>query len=456
MPSRRLAERRAAVDLGPQSVVRKAVLRFLAWSLVALVIVGIATVAVSEHIARDEALRDAKLRGASMAHSVTAPLVDATVRAGDPDAVGRLATVVRNRMLDGSVNHVKIWSSDGQVIWSDDPSLTGRFYKLPPDAAPLFGTKQAVTDYSQLDRPEDELERQEGPLLEVFVGAYDADGVPVVVESHMSPDTMEADQQAIFAELLPLAIGSLLLFQLSIMPLSVSLARRVERSQRARADILRRALLSSELERRRLAQDLHDGVIQDLAGLSYMLPALLRSQEMSTNGNGNGHGNGNAEASERVLSILQRDIASLRTLMTDIYPPDLSDGELADAVKELAHRSGGPELEVHVEVPAGLRLEPDTARLAYRIVREGLRNVVRHAGARTASVLVSPDGDDLLVRVTDDGQGFSSVDQKEDGHLGVTLLADSVRDAGGHLDLRPGADSGTVLEARFPELTTAH
>ena len=454
MPSRRLAERRAAVDLGPQSVVRKAVLRFLAWSLVALVIVGIATVAVSEHIAEDEALRDARFRGASMAHSVTAPLVDAAVRSGDPDAVSRLETIVRNRMQDGSVNHVKIWSSDGQVIWSDDSSLTGRFYKLPPDAAPLFGTKQAVTDYSQLDRPEDEFERKEGPLLEVFVGAYDADGVPVVVESHMSPDTMEADQQAIFAELLPLALGSLLLFQLSIMPLSVSLARRVERSQRARADILRRALLSSELERRRLAQDLHDGVIQDLAGLSYMLPALLRSQEMSTNGNG--HGNGNAEASERVLSILQRDIASLRTLMTDIYPPDLSDGELADAVKELAHRSGGPELEVHVEVPAGLRLEPDTARLAYRIVREGLRNVVRHAGARTASVLVSPDGDDLLVRVTDDGQGFTSVDQKEDGHLGVTLLADSVRDAGGHLDLRPGADSGTVLEARFPELTTAH
>ena len=268
----------------------------------------------------------------------------------------------------------------------------------------------------------------------------------------MSPDTMRADQQAIFAELLPLAIGSLLLFQLSIMPLSVSLARRVERSQRARADILRRALLSSELERRRLAQDLHDGVIQDLAGLSYMLPTVLRSQEASANGNGNS----NAEASERVLSILQRDIASLRTLMTDIYPPDLSDGELADAVKELAHRSGGPELEVHVEVPTGLGLEPDTARLAYRIVREGLRNVVRHAGARTASVLVSPDGDELLVRVTDDGQGFTSEDQREDGHLGVVLLADSVRDAGGHLDLRPGAESGTVLEARFPELTTAH
>src|SRR5687768_5307015 len=120
MPRRRLAERRAAVDLGPQSVVRKAVLRFLGWSLVALVVVGIATVAVSEHIAEDEALRDARFRGASMAHSVTAPLVDAAVRAGDPDAVSRLETIVQNRMRDGSVNHVKIWSSDGRVIWSDD------------------------------------------------------------------------------------------------------------------------------------------------------------------------------------------------------------------------------------------------------------------------------------------------------------------------------------------------
>lgn len=450
MPSRRLADRRAAADREPQSVVRKAVLRFLAWSLVALVVVGVGTVFLSEHIARDEALRDARYRGASMAHSVTAPLVDAAVRDGDPTAVSRLATVVRNRMLDGSVNHVKIWGSDGQVIWSDDPTLTGRFYRLPPDAAPLFGTRNAVTDHSQLDRPEDVAEREEGPLLEVFVGAYDADGLPVVVESHMSPATMQQDQKAIFAELLPLALGSLLLFQLSIMPLSVSLARRVQRSQRARADILRRALLASELERRRISQDLHDGVIQDLAGLSYVLPGVLRAQDGQAPS-----GSATAEAAERVISILQRDIAALRTLMTDIYPPDLQEGELASAVKELAHRSGGPELEVHVEVPSGLRLEPDTARLAYRIVREGLRNVVRHASAATASVLVRPEGNELLVRVTDDGRGFTPVDDAEEGHLGVVLLADSVRDAGGRLDLRPGEKSGTVLEARFPELTAA-
>jgi signal transduction histidine kinase len=428
---------------GKHSAVRQAVRRFTVWSLVALILVAGGTVLLSEHIARDEAVRDARLRGAAIAHGVAAPLVNAKVRAGDPDAIARLGEVIGNRMLDGSVSHIKLWSEDGTVIWSDESNVSGRSFPLPADLPGLFGTHDVIAELSEMDRPEDAGERNEGPLLEVFAGATDAEGVPLVFEAHMSPERLDEDQTALFTELLPLALGALLVFQLTMLPLAMSLARRVERAQAERAELLRRALMSSDLERRRIAQLLHDGVIQDLAGLSYALPTV----------SGKLPADRSADAARRTADqmsfILRRVVASLRSLLTDIYPPDLEGDGLTAALNELAQSAAESDVEVELDLSPGLGVPTETGRLVYRVVREGLRNVVRHANAAAVKVTVHQHGDDVTVRVTDNGQGLHERNGGERGHLGVKLLADTVSDLGGQLDLRPGETGGAVLEASF-------
>lgn len=427
-----------------RSVVRQALLRFTAWSIIALTFLAVGTILVSNHIARDEAVRDARVRGAGIAHGVAAPLVDHRVRAGMPSAVAQLDVAIENRMRDRSVNHVKLWSRDGRVIWSDEEELVGRTFDLPVDVVALFGTDNTVTELSGLDRADNVGDRAEGPLLEVYVGAFDAEGVPLVFEAYISSERLDEDRAAIFAELLPLALGVLLAFQVTMLPLAISLARRVERGQAERADILRRALMSSDLERRRIAEDLHDGVIQDLAGLSYALPTLAANLSPEPSAD-------RARATaQQMLVILQRDVSGLRSLLADIYPPDLDGDGLAAALDDLVTGAAESRVAVKVEMSPGLEVPLDTARLVYRIVREGLRNVVRHADAARAEVTVRRQGGEVLVRVCDDGRGLSGADEAGRGHLGVKLLADTVNDLGGRLDLHPGETGGTVLEARFP------
>jgi signal transduction histidine kinase len=89
-------------------------------------------------------------------------------------------------------------------------------------------------------------------------------------------------------------------------------------------------------------------------------------------------------------------------------------------------------------------------RLAYRVVREGLRNVVEHARAGVALVEITRVERRLHVRVSDDGVGLQQAPESEPGHLGIKLLADTLQDFGGWLELRPAASGGTELEASFP------
>jgi signal transduction histidine kinase len=424
-------------------VVRNALLRFVGSSLVSLIVLSLGAIFVSQHIAEEEALRDARERAASVAHSLAAPMVDERVRAGAPRAVARLATVLRNRMRDGAVVHIKLWSEDGSVVWSDDTAEIGRRYKLTPQVQDLFGTRVAVSERSDAEGAEEVGERDESPLVEVYVGSRDADGVPLVVESYLSPESVQRDVGAIISQVLPLGLGALLVFQITVLPLAVSLARDVRKGQVERAAIARHALLSSELERRRIAQDLHDGVVQDLAGLGYALPAVAA---MIVDGP---EGDTARRVAGQISGILERDVLALRTLLTDIYPPDLADEGLGLAIARLADDARQSGLQVVAEVEDGLDLPLEAAEIVYRVVREGLRNVVAHADAARVRVEVARHGDVLDIRVTDDGRGVPEGGARP-GHLGLRLLGDSLEFAGGELTLRGAPTRGAELHARVP------
>jgi len=434
----------AAKNRPRKSAVQEAVVRFVVFSVVALVVLMLATLFLGAKIARQEALRDARMRGASIANLIAAPLVNAKVRAHVPGAGKQLTTVMRNRMSDGSVIHVTLWNKDGEVIWADQKDLVGTRAPLSANMEALLGTHDVTAQVTDFTNATEATERKLGEALEVYAGVHDADQLPMVFEAHFSSEKMHQDEQAIIRGFLPIVVAALLLFQIAVLPLAVSLARRVERGIAERSGWMRHALLASDLERRRIAQDLHDGVIQDLAGISYVIPTL------------HAHFAGDSaaartarETSQQVSQILTRDVAALRSMITDIYPPDLQGPGLEAAIQDLARNAAAHRLQVQVDIAPGLPLPIDTARLAYRIVREGLRNVTKHAQATVATVKVHAESDHLLVSVSDNGLGIHGKPVKE-GHLGLRLLEDTVRDLGGRVTLRSSLSGGTVLDASFP------
>src|SRR4029077_19744923 len=107
-----------------------------------------------------------------------------------------------------------------------------------------------------------------------YVGARDVDGVPFVFEAYMSPDLIQENEADLFRGLMPIVLGMILLFMLATLPLAVDLARRVDRASASRSVLLRASLVALQDERRRVAQVLHDGVIQDLAAAGYSLSTL--------------------------------------------------------------------------------------------------------------------------------------------------------------------------------------
>src|SRR3954454_12526283 len=109
----------APADAGspPRTAARRALLRFLAGTLVALVLVAGATIVVARQVAQDVALRHARTRGVTFARVVGGPLVTPGVTAGRPRDLAAFAAVMRNRLRDQSMVHIKVWSPAGRVIW---------------------------------------------------------------------------------------------------------------------------------------------------------------------------------------------------------------------------------------------------------------------------------------------------------------------------------------------------
>ena len=147
-------------------------------------------------------------------------------------------------------------------------------------------------------------------------------------------------------------------------------------------------------------------------------------------------------------ALEKADVAALRTLIGDIYPPELGAGQLPGAVAALLETTAGPRIRTHLAAPPVMDLPVDAAVLVYRVIREALRNTVKHAEAHVVGVeLVQRDGAVVAV-VTDDGVGMR--DQAQHGHLGLRLLADTVRDAGGTFDLTSCPGGGVRVTARVP------
>lgn len=435
--------------VAPRSVVRLAVTRFVILSFATLLILGVVTVLVSRHIARDEAFRDARVRSEEIARSVAAPLVDSAVRRRDPDAMQDLDVALRNWIRFDSVRHIVLWDAEGRVLWAQDPVVVGRKIDLTAEVREL--TLSGGTLLEEPGQREDHLgrDKDEDELLEVYVGALDADGEPFVFEAYLEPGRIDEDYRSIIVALLPVSLFMLLLFQLATLPLALSLARRIDRADAHRSTILNRSLESWHEERHLLAQELHDGVIQDLAGMSYALPAMIDQLPEGSRAD-------KARATGQVMNdTLVRSLTALRAMILDLAPAGVDGPGVVSALTSLCQHMSTLGLDVTLAVDPDLDVGESAGGLIYRVVREGLRNAQKHAEATTALVSVGRRGDLVEILVSDDGRGLSSA-PAEKGHVGLRLLGHAVRDLGGTLTLsddpRGGASLRVVVPAWLPDL----
>jgi two-component system NarL family sensor kinase len=191
---------------------------------------------------------------------------------------------------------------------------------------------------------------------------------------------------------------------------------------------LTQAIEASDTERRRIARDLHDGVVQDLAAVSYSLAGAAEGAPSPYD----------AELREAAAET-RHGIGQLRTLLVEIYPPELHRAGLAAALADLLGAAEARGLETKLEVQPELRLDRDTEALFFRVAQEAVRNANKHAGAKHVSVDV---GSQRLV-VEDDGRGFDPESVQGDGHFGLRMLEDVVREAGGTLEIDSAPGKGT-------------
>ncbi len=214
------------------------------------------------------------------------------------------------------------------------------------------------------------------------------------------------------------------------------------RGQREREALLRRALDASNAERRLIAADLHDGVVQDLVGVSYALAAEADRV------------NGESEQSaalRRGAATTRDSVRALRTLLVDIFPPSLHRAGLAAALGDLARTSTARGIDTTLELPDELMLSEATEQLLYRCAQEAVRNAHKHSGAHSVRIAIETSVDEAVLTVDDDGSGFDPAvleDRPAEGHFGLSLLRDLVRDAGGRLEL--DARAGTTIRVELP------
>jgi signal transduction histidine kinase len=229
-------------------------------------------------------------------------------------------------------------------------------------------------------------------------------------------------------------------------------ARERERLLRREAQALRRAGDASEVERKRIAADLHDSVIQDMSGLLFRSSAMLGRLS---------DGDASVWTREGVEGYLTytHDLAAeavreLRTLMVELAPPLLDQEGLASALRQLLSRLDREHIAWSLECSEE-RLDQRHQRLVYRVVQEALRNVIQHAQCHTVWVTVRVDGDRLLASIRDDGRGFSAAERAErrkKGHAGLGLLVQTARDGGGEVSITSHPGRGTRVELSAPML----
>lgn len=203
---------------------------------------------------------------------------------------------------------------------------------------------------------------------------------------------------------------------------------------------LERALLHiSESEQRRIGQDLHDSLGQNLTAVTYM--ARLLQTKLSA------RGIPEAQAAAEIVRAVSEAIDQVRSLSRGLYPVSLTSHGLAPALQELAalaEKKSGVHCEVHCD---GSLSNDDTDIQLYRIAQEALNNALKHAEATRVSLSLTRRGSRGVLEVVNNGRPFRP--SVNGGGLGLHIMRHRARVIGGTFSIRR-TKGGSRVTCHFP------
>jgi signal transduction histidine kinase len=434
-----------------RSLVAREVAQSVVAGLLAACLIGVGTFLVLSRSAEDQAISHAADITRVEGVGIVQPVLNDALLSRDPNALAALDNLVRARILSADVVRVKLWTAAGTVVYSDEPRLIGNHYDLAPGELSALSSGSTAADVSDLSEPENQYERSFGKLLQVYLPVRTPRGAPLLFETYQRYTAITQYQQSVWSSFLPVLIAGLALLLIVQIPLSVRLARRLRSSLVQREALLERVITASEQERRRIARDLHDGVVQRLAGVNFSLSAL--SRRFGSQRGRQPDAASVAPTIDEASAQTRQAMRDLRTLIVEIAPPNLLTEGIDNALRDLLEPLAAQGVDTRLDAPPDGALPDSTTTLIYRVAQEALRNVGSHAAASHVEVRVRHWGSRVRLEVEDDGRGFSDSElelRRAGGHVGLSLLRDLVADSGGTLDVASQPGRGTRVAVEVP------
>jgi signal transduction histidine kinase len=365
----------------------------------------------------------------------------------------------------------KVWSTDGEVLYSPDRRLMGQRFEVD-DRLEHALRGEISAEVSDLTEPENRYERERWPrLVEIYAPVRDrtADGrILAGVELYQPPEELEAELMSARLESWGVVATTTLVMSLVLAGLAKQGSDTIARQQSTllrQAGTLRRqvrelsavlahnAMLHQRLRQaaartttlheqalRRISADLHAGPGQALA------LALLRLDALNAV-----DGEHNPDVAT-VRRAVQDALSDMRAISTGLRLPILAPLGVAEVVERAVRtheRRAGTPVELHLgDLPGDAPL-PVKITL-FRALQEALSNATRHAGGSGVVVRVQREADGLSLSVADQGPGFAPEAVPGDGHLGLANLHERAELLGGHLQVSSAPGKGTTVRLWLP------
>lgn len=217
----------------------------------------------------------------------------------------------------------------------------------------------------------------------------------------------------------------------------------VTRDVTERRELLKEVIEAAGREQERIGYDLHDGLGQELTGISLMLKALQ------------GRVNRKPEELRReldeILRLVNHALGSTRAIARGLSPVALEQGGLAEALRDLvgqARERSGLRVRLNLRATGDWHPPPAVALHLYRMAQEALSNAIRHAGASQVTVSLDETAGRIRLRITDNGKGIPGRGP-DDGGLGLRIMQYRAQLIGALLDIGPAANGGTKIVVQW-------
>ena len=217
----------------------------------------------------------------------------------------------------------------------------------------------------------------------------------------------------------------------------------LERAMAQREQLERELLEISEREKRRIGEDLHDMVCQELTATALLLKStatkLARESPAA------------ADVLNESAQIVNRNVGLTRDLARGLQPAELKGAGLREALQALAAQAcESSSIKCHFKAARGVRVTDDTVALhMYRVAQEAVKNAVKHSGAKNILITLDKNAENICVSVQDDGKGFSP--RRRSKGLGLHIMRYRANALGGHLKIEKRASGGMDITCVVPQ-----